>query len=359
MLFDNLEWIKTNEKELDLKTKSPYKVISLFSGCGGKDYGMLGGFNYLGNYYGKNDFEILFANDFTSHACNTYAANFDHRILNEDIRNIDVKKLPKADIVIGGFPCQDFSLSGNRLGLDSERGMLYLQMKRVIDEIKPILFVAENVEGLTNLNGEDTIEKIKDDLRSGGYIVSHYLFNAADYGVPQTRKRVFIIGFKENFKDVHIPLPIPTHGQNKENKWISSKEAIDDLWSELNSIKFMNHSLKDYSKAKFYPGKKMQGNLRINPNKPSPTIRSEHHGNIEGHYRCLDDVETEDVTKWRRLTVRECARIQTFPDNFVFPLSASSSYKVIGNAVPPVLAWHIFRAINIYLKNNEFPKNKN
>jgi len=348
MLFEKIEWIRTNTTTTNLKSQDPFKVISLFSGCGGKDLGVLGGFNFLNQFYGSNDFEIVFANDFTSHACKTYSANFNHDILFDDIRNVDVKKLPRADIVIGGFPCQDFSMSGNRNGFDSERGMLYLQMKRVIDEIKPTLFVAENVEGLTNLNGDETIEKIKDDLSSSGYLVSHHLFNAADFGVPQSRKRVFIIGIKNDLLDINIPYPIQTHRQVGNLKWLTSKDAIDELWFEMDTGNFKNHTSKDYSKAKFYPGRKMQGNLRIDPNKPSPTIRSEHHGNIEGHYRCLGDNETEDVTKWRRLSIRECARLQTFPDNFIFPLSPSSSYKVIGNAVPPVLAWHIFRAINIY-----------
>jgi DNA (cytosine-5)-methyltransferase 1 len=356
MLNEKTEWIETGETNINIKSKNPYKVISLFSGCGGKDLGVQGGFDFLNHYYGKNDFEIVFANDFTKHACKTYSANFNHEILFGDIRLVDVSRLPKADVVIGGFPCQDFSMSGTRKVLTSERGTLYIQMKRVIDEIKPTLFVAENVQGLTNLNGTATIEKIKDDLRKSNYLVSHHLLNAADFGVPQARKRVFIIGIKNDFVDIRIPYPISTHGQSKKLNWITSKEAIDDLWFEINSGKFDNHTLNDFSKAKFYPGRKMQGNLRIDPNKPSPTIRSEHHGNIEGHYRCIGDLETEDVTKWRRLSVRECARLQTFPDNFKFPVSPSLAYKVIGNAVPPVLAWHIFRAINIFLIKRKIEK---
>ena len=348
-------FMDTSDIKKDIRTNKPMKVISLFSGAGGKDLGILGGFTIFNNYYGKNDFEIIYANDFDKFACETYEHNFPHDIELGDIRDVDVTKLPRADIVVGGFPCQDFSVAGNRKGFDSDRGMLYLQMKRVIDEIKPIAFIAENVEGLTNLNGDETMERIKDDLRASGYVVEHHLLNAADFNVPQRRRRVFIIGIrKDAFKDIKIPYPNPTHTNNLFGKpWMTSKEAIDDLWDELDSGKYANHETKNYSKAKFYPGKKSQGNIRIDANSPAPVIRAEHHGNIEGHYRTLNGVETDDVTQWRRLSIREVARLQTFPDNFVFPVSTSSAYRQIGNAVPPVLAWHIFRAVNLYLKKTK------
>lgn len=346
-------FIDTANLGINLLTDRPLKVISLFSGAGGKDLGVLGGFEIFGRNYGKNNFEIVYANDILDHACKTYNYNFEHKAEVGDIREVDVTKLPRAEVVIGGFPCQDFSVAGNRKGFDSERGLLYLQMKRVIDEVHPYIFVAENVEGLTNLNGDETLEKIKADLRSSGYVVEHRLLQAADYGVPQSRKRVFIIGFRNDFiQNVSIPYPLETHGEKQQHPWMTSKEAIDELWDELDSGKYYNHSSKDYSRAKFYQGRKMQGNNRIFADRPSPTIRSEHHGNIEGHYRTLNGVETDDVSQWRRLTIREVARLQTFPDNFVFPVSASSAYKEIGNAVPPVLAWHIFRAINLYLVRN-------
>jgi DNA (cytosine-5)-methyltransferase 1 len=348
--MDNKYWIDTSDLSKNLKKEKSFKVISLFSGCGGKDLGVIGGFEIFKQNYGTNNFNIVYANDIESHACKTYKHNFKHEIENADIQNVDANKLPKADIVIGGFPCQDFSLAGNREGLNSSRGLLYLHMKRVIDKVKPNVFVAENVEGLTNLNGDETLEKIKTDLKSSGYNVEHHLFNASDYGVPQSRKRVIIIGIKKTLlTEPIVPYPIATHSNNGLVSWMTSKSAIDDLWDALGKDKFFNHSVNDYSKAKFYPGRKMQGNLRIDPNRPSPTIRSEHHGNIEGHYRTLNDTDTDDMSQWRRLTIRECARLQTFPDNFEFPVSSSSAYKEIGNAVPPVFSWHIFRALNLFL----------
>lgn len=341
-------------KNTDFKDQknNPYKVVSLFSGCGGKDLGVIGGFEYLGKYYGKNNLEIIFSNDFEKNACNTYEHNFKKPIICDDIANIKCSEFPDADIVIGGFPCQDFSVAGNRKGFDTERGQLYLQMKRVVDKVRPFVFVAENVEGMTNLEGNKTINKIINDFAESGYVVEYHLFNAADYGVPQSRKRVIIIGVREDIYNGIIPYPKATHSNNgKKEKWVTSFEAIDDLWSLLDKDIVANHTTKNYSKAKFYLGKKTQGNIQIDPNKPSPTIRAEHHGNIEGHYRSIDGtIGNPDMKSWRRLTIRECARIQTFPDDFIFPNSTSAAYKEIGNAVPPVFAWHIFRRVANYLE---------
>ena len=139
--------------------------------------------------------------------------------------------------------------------------------------------------------------------------------------------------------------PKITHGELGKQKWMNSKEAIDDLWDKIDATEIKNHTKRDYSKAKFYPGKRMQGNCQINADRPSPTIRAEHHGNIEGHYRSMNPNNPDDMTGWRRLSVRECARLQTFPDNFEFPCAPSDAYKQIGNAVPPILGLNIARAL--------------
>lgn len=327
------------------------RVISLFSGCGGMDLGFLGGFNVLGKYYEENPFEILFANDILKKACTTYTHNFKHEAYCCDIRELNYSLLPEADIVIGGFPCQDFSLAGKRHGLNVDRGRLYLEMKKVIEHCKPNAFVAENVDGIRKSSSGDNssaLEVILDDFRSLGYNVVYKVLNAADFGVPQNRIRIIIVGIKSDIHKV-MKYPRSTHGLNAEQPWVTAKEAIDDLWDKIDKTPIKNHSLNDYSKAKFYPGKSMQGNCRIKADRPSPTIRSEHHGNIEGHYCTNNPNNPQDMTGWRRLSVRECARLQTFPDDFEFPVSSSDAYKQIGNAVPPVLAWHIARALYISL----------
>lgn len=331
------------------KHKNKYKVISLFSGCGGMDLGFKGNFSYLEEKYPEHGFEIVFANDIFKEACQTYKINFDH-----DPVCLDIKEyldgggfLPDCDVVIGGFPCQDFSLSGKRKGLGTERGKLYLQMKRVIEEKAPEIFIAENVKGLTMF--KEAFEIIKNDFRSiePRYRIFYKVLHAADYGIPQSRERVFIVGFKESNTGQFF-FPENTHSLEEGNKkkWVSSKDAIDDLYEYDGKIKDNIENQNQYSKAKHY-GDHLQGNKSIKRDYLSPTIRAEHHGNIEFHYN-----------KTRRLTVRECARIQSFPDDFVFEGSTTKAYVQVGNAVPPVLAWHIAKSVKEYLNSNSCKNNK-
>ena len=328
------------------------KVISLFSGCGGMDLGFRGGFSVFGRNFDRNPFEIVFANDIVKKACDTYTYNFHSKPCCGDIRDLDYTLLPKADIVIGGFPCQDFSLAGKRKGLASKRGRLYLEMKKVIAYSNPVAFVAENVDGIRRNTADcnSALDVILDDFRKLGYRVEYRALNAADFGVPQNRIRIIIVGIRDDLCK-SMKYPRETFGGVTGNSWMTAKEAIDDLWNVIDKTTIKNHTSKDYSKAKFYPGKNMQGNCQIKADKPSPTIRSEHHGNIEAHYRTNNPNNPLDMTGWRRLSVRECARLQSFPDSFEFPVSASDAYKQIGNAVPPILAWNIARALYITLNS--------
>lgn len=191
--------------------KSSFSVISLFSGCGGMDLGFKGGFDFLGRKYKEHKFNIVFANDIFKHACDSYSEFFGHDAINADIKelldSIDTMPLDEkwkhfpqnVDVVVGGFPCQDFSVAGKRKGLDAERGQLYQQMKRVIGLSNPKIFVAENVKGLTNMG--DVLEIIKNDFANAGlhgYKIFNDLLHAANYGVPQTRERVFIVGIRND-----------------------------------------------------------------------------------------------------------------------------------------------------------------
>ena len=346
-------------------------IVSLFSGAGGMDLGFRGDFNFLETYYAQQPYNIIFSNDIFKQAADVYEANFGHEVERKSINDINVNELPKekVDIVLGGFPCQTFSYSGKRGGLSDPRGQLYLQMIKVIEHYKPKMFVAENVDGIRNSQKDDkgkavdvsALDTIIQAFDLAGYNVQYRVLNAADYGVPQSRRRVIILGIRKdlgNQQDVFYPETLfdPT-GEVTGRKWVSAKEGIDDLWDKINDPNILNHTQRDYSKAKFYPGKKMQGNNRIVANRPSPTIRAEHHGNIEAHYRTLLSDEN-NMNGWRRLSVRETARLQSFPDKFNFTCSASSAYKMIGNAVPPVMAWHIARAVFYTLdKLNSIAKN--
>lgn len=321
-----------------------FSVVSLFSGCGGLDLGFVGGFDFLGKKYSRNKFDITWANDIDEASCRTFANYFRHGIVCGDIKEIlsgkhnklfDLPLPLKSDIVIGGFPCQDFSHAGKRLGFDSDRGVLYKSMAEVIKRVDPLIFVAENVRGLLTMNGGEAIKKIKKDFDSLGYNVIHKLVTAADYGVPQMRQRVIIVGTKKGeLPEFEYPDPIFA-----EDKWTTLKEALGDL-ENLPEGKLPNHF---WSNAKKNNG---QGNSLVSANRPGPTMRTEHHGNIEYHWNGK-----------RRLSAREAARIQSFPDDFIFYPSTSSAYKQIGNAVPPVLAWHIAKSVekflNKYLKKND------
>lgn len=343
--------LEVDVHKLKLKNERKLNVVSLFSGCGGMDLGFRGDFEFLGQKYEENPFNIIFANDIFSAAMKVYEHNFKHEAVEESISEMDINSIPKADIVIGGFPCQDFSLAGKRKGLMTERGRLYEHMIRVIKHCDAKMFIAENVDGIrTNKTDKSldssALDKILIDFENSGYEVQYKVLNAADYGVPQLRKRVIIFGVKkEIFNEIYYPLA--THDEKREfgrEPWNTSKDAIDDLWDKIDDQAVLNHTSRDYSRAKFYPGKKMQGNNRIPMNRPSCTIRAEHHGNIEAHYRTGIPQDETNMEGWRRLSVRECARLQSFPDDFNFNVSASSAYKMIGNAVPPVLGWHIARA---------------
>ncbi len=370
------------------------KVASFFSGCGGLDIGFEGGFDTFTESITENDwikkingnkctlketsFETVFACDIKRSAKQSWETYFNKKGLFQLESIVDLVKkaknnefkFPKADIVTGGFPCQDFSVAGKRKGLNSSithsntrttneptiesRGMLYYWLREAIAIINPKIFIAENVKGLANLGDvKNTITKDFENI-NGGYIVAEpKILNAAHYGIPQNRERIFFIGVRkdlisdatiEKIKNNQINFyPFPTH----KEKQISVAQIFKDLPEPEHS---QDPSHRNYSKAKWY-GKHCQGQTELNPNKISPTIRSEHHGNIEFRRLTKENgglITNEYHLPQRRLSVRECARIQTFPDNYPFitdKVSTSEAYKLVGNAVPPLLAYHIAKHI--------------
>ncbi len=243
----------------------------------------------------------------------------------------------KSDIVLGGFPCQDFSHSGKRKGFDSKRGTLYQAMSDTITRTKPKVFLAENVKGLLTINNGAAIKQIVQDFEAIGYHVSYTLLLTANFGVPQKRERVIIIGTRKDL----LPKFDFSLLSNQNTEWMSAQQAIGDLECE-NEGNIDNHF---WSKAKKNKG---QGNNAIVKDRPAPTMRAEHHGNIEFHWN-----------EKRRLSAREAARIQSFPDDLFFYPSTSSAYKQIGNAVPPVFAWNLAKAIEAFVDRNIDRKSEN
>lgn len=304
------------------KAAKKFKVISLFSGCGGMDLGFVGGFTFLGKKYAKQPFEIVWANDFNEAACRTYARNIGKHVHHGDIWKL-IDDIPsKADLVIGGFPCQDISVNGKGAGVDGKRSGLYRAMVEVVARTKPKIFVAENVKGLLMKHNAESLERVLTDFKALGYNVTFQLYHAADYGVPQTRERVIIVGTRPGVKK--FTPPDPTHPKEKH---INARDAIGDLASVEEDPDF-NHV---WSRANI-SGE--QGNRRLIAERPGYTIRAECHGNIQFHYELP-----------RRISMREAARFQSFPDNFLFDAKLRETERQVGNAVPPVLAWHIANAV--------------
>lgn len=303
-------------------------VISLFSGCGGMDLGFSGGFEFLGKDYSQTPFEIIWANDLNSAACRTYKKNIGEHIVEGDIWKM-MDEIPlEADVVIGGFPCQDISINGKGLGIEGKRSGLYRAMVEVVSRIRPKIFVAENVKGLLMKHNEKSLQQILTDFRALGYDVTYQLYNAADYGVPQTRERVFIVGTRSDINKFIPPIPV-------SDEHITSQEAIGDLEAigldeSFNHIWSFAHKSSD------------QGNRKLKADRPGYTIRAECHGNIQFHYALP-----------RRISMREAARFQSFPDNFIFDSKLRETERQVGNAVPPVLAWHMANAVLDTLLSSE------
>mgnify|MGYP001623605620 CR=1 FL=1 len=317
-------WVVDNEEAYPVKKRQavkPFTVISLFSGCGGMDLGFIGGFKFLGQEYPKTGFKVIWANEISTAACKTYRKNFGDYIIEGDISE-EIENIPEnADVIIGGFPCQDISINGKMLGIAGKRSSLYTYIVEAVKKVYPKVFVAENVGGLLLKKNSESFEKIMEDFESLGYNINCHLYHAEDYGVPQTRERVFIVGTQKGLPEF-IP-PVPTTFDNP----VTVKDAIEDLENK-GEDKAFSHI---WSKANV-SGE--QGNRRMVADRPGYTIRAECHGNIQFHYLLP-----------RRISMREAARIQSFPDEFIFPCGLRDTERQIGNAVPPVLGWHVANSV--------------
>lgn len=303
-------------------------VVSLFSGAGGLDLG----FKMAGH-------DIIWANDLYSDAVETYKKNLGNHIVCQDITEVDTKDIPDCDIVIGGFPCQGFSVANTKRHEGDERNKLYLQLIRVIRDKQPKFFVAENVKGLLHFAKGKVVQLILDDFTSLGYKVQIKLLNAADYGVPQTRERVIIVGVRN---DVDFDYHYPTHSHDKNaadgaQKWVTVGEALKDLPNPDEPNEVANHV---YSQYKVVISNYI-GHRFIDPDKPAPTVTGR--GDDKGGVVVLHHPNNQ-----RRMTCRELATIQSFPVDFVFHGNKSSVYRQIGNAVPPLLAAAVARQFNTY-----------
>jgi DNA (cytosine-5)-methyltransferase 1 len=297
------------------------RVVSLFSGVGGLDIGFI----WAGH-------EIVWANDIDKDAAETYKANIGEHMTTGPIELIPSSAIPDCDIVIGGFPCQGFSIANMKRSREDSRNKLYLELLRVIRDKQPKYFLAENVKGLTNLDKGRVLEMILGDFESAGYRVKHKVLDAADYGVPQHRRRVIFIGVRNN-NPHDIDFPSPTHADPASNPqlpmqpWVSIGEALKDIPEPEEAPELPNHTYSKY-KLRFVG---YLGHREVDPTKPAPTVTAR--GDDRGGVVVLHHPKNH-----RRMSARELATTQSFPLNFAFAGSRSSAYRQIGNAVPPVFA---------------------
>jgi DNA (cytosine-5)-methyltransferase 1 len=353
--------------------KNKIKVVGLFSGCGGLDLG-----------FKQAGYDIIWANDILEDACETYKLNIGNHIINEDITKINLETIPSADVIVGGPPCQGFSGIGKRDPNDDRSSLVYSYLD-VVNKIQPKIFLFENVTGIKSSKASDgskVIDNLKNAFEDIGYHINIYTLNAADYGVPQKRKRVFIIGNKFG---TDITAPIQTHFDNVPNKkqWISSFEAISDLESptENGNIKYKQQPICDYQSL--MRKNSNETTLQIIPYS-SPTDKEIiQHVKPGGNYMDIpDEVSTKRIMYFkstggrtttygrldpekpnytlnthfnrpnigcnihynedRMITIREGLRFQSFPDDFHLISKTKRNYYVqVGNAVPPLLskAW--------------------
>ncbi|WP_375599072.1 DNA cytosine methyltransferase [Devosia sp. Naph2] len=308
-----------------------YSTVSLFCGCGGLDLGFVGGFRFKDLEYVEQPFDVKAAYDFNDKCIDTYRQNISEHAEVKDLSQYDPREVPAAEVLIGGFPCQDFASCGPRNGLNSERGRLYEALLRYMDVHKPMVVVGENVIGLANIDGGRALETIKARLSERGYKVQIWTLFAPDYGVPQTRTRLFIVAVREDLKGFPEQ-PVPTH----ENGYRTLRWAIDDL-RDVQDESIPNQS--QYFRASKAKRGNGQGDEKSKADAPGYTVRANAKSRVQFHY----DLE-------RRLTVRECARIQTFPDTFTFAHSATTNIMQIGNAVPPMLAHAVSTSIARWLE---------
>lgn len=324
-----------------------YKIVSLFCGCGGADLGTVGGFTFNKKKYKKHPCKIVYACDIDQKAVNTYKLNFKaDTVVCSDICSVDSKNIPECDILTGGFPCQSFSTVNPTKDPFDDRANLYKQMVRIVKEKQPKAFIAENVKGFMTLHKGKIYNRVVNSFEDVGYKTFAMLMNAANYGVPQKRERVIIVGirkdiFKENGEFI---FPVPTN----ENKWVPLSVAVPVLAIDESKYYFSERAVQGMKNAK----NNMKRGLAQNLDEPCLTVTS-HLAKVSLNSR--DPVLLVDVDKelYRRFTPLEAARIQSFPDTFKFAGSEADAYRQIGNAIPPVMFWHVVNKLISYLNKDD------
>lgn len=333
------------------------KLISLFSGAGGMDLGFM-----------KAGFDIAVANEYDKSIWETYEKNHNAPLIKGDIRKVPSEEFPDDCIgIIGGPPCQSWSEAGSLKGIEDDRGQLFFEYIRILRDKQPKFFVAENVSGMMAKRHSEAVMNIVELFENAGkgYDVFIETLNANDYGVPQDRKRVFYIGFRKDLgiKDFQFPNPQKNKLTLKDAIWDLKDTAIPALEKNYTNgelCRVLNHEYFIGSYSTIYmsrnrvrswdePSFTIQASGRQAPQHPqAPKMKK-----LEKNKQIFIP-EKEEL--YRRLSVRECARIQTFPDDFIFYYkNLQDGYKMIGNAVPVEMAYHVANQIMAYVNENKTP----
>jgi DNA (cytosine-5)-methyltransferase 1 len=311
--------------------RQPIEAVSLFCGCGGLDLGLLGGFEYLGETFAPLPFSVRAGYDNDPGAIETYRLNLgDHGSLC-DLAQVDLSTLPRADLLLGGFPCQDFSSCGPKQGFEGKRGQLYRVLAEYMRLHQPLVVVGENVPHLARMRGGEYVEIIAEDFASQGYRVKVWHLYCPDYGLPQHRHRVFFVCVRNDLPGHPAP-PAMTHFMRHR----PIEAAIDDLKCVQDEAVPNQSQFFVATVATKGAGQGDQVSVR---GRVAYAVRANPKARVHFHYELP-----------RRLTVRECARLQSFPDEFVFPHSTSVNVLHIGNAVPPIVAHAVGRELAAYFE---------
>ncbi|MGN7203814.1 DNA cytosine methyltransferase [Pedobacter sp. SAFR-022] len=323
----------------ELGTNEKLQVVSLFSGSGGLDLGFLA----------TNQFEIIFANDFNEQACKTYSHNIGNHIRCGDISK--VRGLKQADVLIGGPPCQGFSTANPARSFEDPRNQLFKEYSRILKEVKPKVFLMENVSGMTTMQNGQVFRIIKKELAECGYKIFDRLLNAKDFGVPQNRRRIFIVGVRNDIQgDFVFPVPVEQHCNTIRELFLDNEIEENDPNHVISKLTPLNKkrlefippggSMKDCPADLRNNSDTKRAMRRLDLDKVSYTIV---HNNCDHYYHPTED---------RRITIREMARIQGYPDTYIFFGSKSEQSKQVGNSVPIQLAKAMAEGIYTFLKTN-------
>ncbi|MDR9401922.1 MAG: DNA cytosine methyltransferase [Halothece sp. Uz-M2-17] len=334
------------------------QVVSLFSGCGGLDLG-----------FREAGFQVIWANEYDRTIWSTYQTNHHETILDQrDIKEIGSQDIPDCVGIVGGPPCQSWSEGGKQRGINDDRGRLFLEYIRVLKDKQPDFFLAENVSGILHQKHRDSFQKIFDSFRESGYNVAYKLINAKFYNVPQDRQRVIFVGYhhrlgkKFDFNQLKPQNNIPTLKDAIWDLRLSAIPAKEKNKTRGDECLIKNHEYIIGGFSSIY----MSRNRVRNWTEPSFTIQAGgRHAPIHPQANKMVKVgkdqfvfDETSVENYRRLSVRECARIQTFPDDFIFDYDyVNNGYKMIGNAVPVNLASAIAHLIYHDLLNQTIPVN--